>query len=466
MASGPMSTVERAYAFAAEADDFLAANSDIERVEVIHLGFNGTVRGKWIPASALPQLAEHTFHLPSSTVALDVWGKDVPSVGLALERGDPDGLGIPVPGTIARIPWAARPSAQVMVTLHEKSDLTPSPHEPRHVLERVLADWQARGLTPVVATELEFYLLDADLTRGGHPQCPMLPGRNVRLEGGQVYDMDVLSAFETLLGDIVDACRVQNVPTDTVIAEYGPGQFEINLRHVPDALRAADQALAMKRIVHNVARSHGYRATFMAKPYAEHSGSGLHVHASAINERGQNVFAGEAGKLNPLLAHCVGGMIDAMPEFQLLLAPHANSYRRFQPDSYAPATPCWGHDNRNAAIRIPETTGAGARFEHRVAGADANPYLAIAAVLASALEGIESEADPGDPVTTTEEVAERPPLVPHWPLAIDAFEGSERTARRLGKEFRDTFAAAARSEHDYIDAQITDVECVAYMDSV
>lgn len=461
-----MNITEQALAFAAEADGFLANNPGIERIEVLYAGFTGTVRGKWLPPNSLPKLAEGCFHLPTSTVALDVWGIDVPGLGLALERGDPDGVGVPVSGTIARIPWASRPSAQVMVTLHEKRGHVPAVHEPRHVLKRVVDAWHARGLKPVVATEVEFYLIDEQLNGAGHPQTPCVPGRSDRLTGGQVYDMDVLSSFEELLADIVDACQVQNLPADTVIAEYGPGQFEINLRHVPDAVRAADQCVMLKRVIRHVARAHGYRATFMAKPYAEHPGSGLHVHTSAVDASRTNVFSGRPEMLNPMLSHAVGGIIHSMREFQLLWAPHANSYRRFQPGAYAPVTPCWGHDNRNAAVRIPETTGEDARFEHRVAGADANPYLAIAAVLASALDGMEHERCPGEPIVTQEDVQKREPLDHQWPNAIEAFLNSDIAGQTLGEPFRDVFAASARAEHDVIDARITDVECDAYLDSV
>lgn len=467
--------------FTDEARHFLGAHPDLERVEVLYSGFNGVMRGKWLPADALPGLGDHKLRMPISTVALDIWGNDVAGVGLALEKGDPDGIGMPIAGTLKRIPWMTRPSAQVMITLHDIADDSPSPYEPRHVLQRVVERFDARGLTPVVATELEFFLIDEVQDAAGHPRPPLLPGTEVRLRDSQVYDLDVLTGFERILSEVSDTAAAQGIPADTVVAEFGPGQFEINLRHVPSALQAADHCVLLKRAVKSIARKHGYRATFMAKPYGGQPGSGTHVHTSILDAHGHNIFSDSAGvdprgsdpgasnggpAASASLRHAVGGMLHTMRPFQLIWAPHANSYRRFQRASYAPVTPCWGYDNRAAAIRIPVAEGPAARFEHRVPGADANPYLVIAAILSGVLDGLEQGREPGPAVTTLDDVYALPPLSPDWRDAIDAFDDSRLAAEVFGSAFRDAFAASARAEWETIAAAVTDVECNTYLHRV
>lgn len=449
--------------FAEEVMEFLSRNPGIQRVEVLYSGFYGGLRGKWLPVDALSNLVGHGIRLPTSTVALDVWSEDVPKLGLAIERGDPDSQGVPVAGSLVRVPWATQPTAQMLVTLYDPTSDEPGPLEPRHVLQKVQEGWRAHGLTPVVATEMEFYLVDMALSDAGHPQPPMPPGWTDRLSGGQVYDMDVVDAFAVFLTEVTIACKAQGVPADTVIAEYGTGQFEVNLTHESDALMAADHCLMLKRIVKAVAIKHGFRAVFMAKPYTDQPGNGLHVHASALNTDGENVFSGEVGEANAALGHAIGGLLRSMPELQLLFAPHANSYRRFQPRSFAPVTPCWGHDNRNAAVRLPTTAGPGARFEHRVAGADANPYLTLAAILAGALQGIKDELAPGDPVVTMEGIEAFPPLAREWTTAIDAFAKSDLAATSLGTLFRDVYATSAVAEQERIATEVTDMEICSYL---
>ncbi|MGR3913483.1 MAG: glutamine synthetase family protein [Gammaproteobacteria bacterium] len=202
--------------------------------------------------------------------------------------------------------------------------------------------------------------------------------------------------------DVTDACARQGIVTGAISAEYAPGQFEINLRHSDAPLDAADQCALFRRVVQCVARKHGMRATFMAKPRAGESGNGLHLHISLLDAHGNNVFdgGGAYGDLQcaaaPLL-HAIGGMRKLMPESMALFAPNINSYRRFVADSYVPVSPSWAFENRSVAIRIPKSAGAARRIEHRVSGADANPYLALAALLAGIHFGLRERIDPGAP---------------------------------------------------------------------
>ena len=458
---------ERQEEFSAEVVEFLARNPDIKRVEALYNGFHGGYRGKLLPVAMLSQLSGHPLRFPLSTVALDVWNEDVPSLGLAVERGDPDALGVPVPGSLRRVPWGGQPTAQFSFTLFDLHTKRASELEPRHVLERVVDSWKKAGLTPVAATELEFHLVDRQLSASGHPQTPVPPGEDERLADSQVYDIDVLEAFDPIIDDILQACELQNIPADTVLAEYGPGQFEINLKHVADALLAADQCLCLKRTVKAVARKHGYRAVFMAKPYGAHPGNGMHVHASVLDTDGAALFASQDDAApNPSLRYAMGGLLNSMADFQLAFAPHSNSYRRLQRGSYAPVTPCWGLDTRNAAIRVPETRGAGARFEHRVAGADANPYLVLAAILAGAIDGLRHESDPGQPIATLEDGDALPDIESDWGKAIATFESSSKVAEWFGRAFQSTYAESARAELHQLANTVTDAEIRAYLNSV
>ncbi|WP_319532942.1 glutamine synthetase family protein [uncultured Cohaesibacter sp.] len=458
---------QQADAFRAEAEAFLAEHPDLVKVEILLPRFCGTLMGKWLPADMLTKLADGAVRLPRSTAALDIWGDDVPAVGIALEKGDPDGACAPVPGTLAMVPWASEPTAQVLVTMRDLISGEDCGYDTRSTLSRMEARFADKGLTPVVATELEFYLIDPETTVTGHPQGPKVPGIGERLTRSQVYNMDVIAAFEPLLAEIYEVCQIQNIPAETTISEFGPGQFEMNLKHVPSALEAADHCMLFKRVVRNIARKHGMDATFMAKPYAHSTGNGFHVHMSVLDAEGNNIFSGEDDhEASDTLRHAIGGLIETMRDCQILYAPHANSYRRFQPESYAPTTPCWGYDHRAVAIRVPSANGPAARFEHRVAGADANPYLVIASLLAGTITGLEKKCDPGAPVETLEQVAEMKPLSPIWQEAIARFGASDWAEELFGYDFHYCYTRSREAEEQIVATTITDFECRTYLRTV
>jgi glutamine synthetase len=295
----------------------------------------------------------------------------------------------------------------------------------------------------------------------------MVPGLGERLTASQVYNMDVIAAFEPVLAEIYQTCQIQSIPAETTISEFGPGQFEMNLLHVPSALVAADHCMLFKRVVRNVARKHGFDATFMAKPYAHSAGNGFHIHMSAQDSQGRNIFAGDSDvEANEPLRHAIGGLLEHMRECQILYAPHANSYRRFLPESYAPTTPCWGYDHRAVAIRVPTAKGAAARLEHRVAGADANPYLVIASLLAGAITGFDKALDPGEPVETLEDVAAKTPLTPIWQEAIAKFGASDWARDLFGEDFHTSYTRSRQAEERIVSAVITDFECRSYLRTV
>jgi len=452
--------------FAEHLAAFRARHPDMEVADVYITDLNGVARGKLVPAGMLDKLAGGGMKMPVSTLGLDIFGNDVAEAGIAIEVGDPDGVLLPVAETLAPMLWAGRPTAQVQCMMTDVAGRDVCGYDPRGVLARVTGRAREMGLHPVMALELEFYLIDPE-----EPAPPVNPMAGGRLDRSQIYDMEVMRAFEPVMAGITRAAVALGAPVETAICEFGAGQFEINLGHVADPLAAADHMVALKRAVRGVARSHGYDASFMAKPFGEMAGSGMHIHLSLVDGEGRNLFASDSGgdsgggsaEANPLLRHAVAGLQGAMAECLLLFAPHHNSYRRFMPGSYAPMVAAWGYDNRNVALRVPETSGQGARVEHRVSGSDANPYLLAAAVLAGALDGIARGAEPGQPAGAEAGPGDGAPLPLSWAMAEQVFAGSDFVAEWLGPEFRHVFAAIKRQERATLMARVSDVEHAAYL---
>ena len=370
--------------------------------------------------------------------------------------GDPDGRLIPVPGTLKPVPWAKGNVAQVLVEMAGE-DGEISALSPRRRLAMTLSRYSERGLTPVVATEIEFYLLRA---RDGAEEPPRPPERS---PPAQNYDLEVLDRTETVLSAIVAAAEAQDLPIGALV----PGQFEINFRHSADALAAADAALLFRRLVRGVVGAHGQEATFMAKPYAEHPGSGMHVHASVVESDGRNIVdGGHHGPTAPApsaeLGKAVAGALATMSEMQAVFAPHLNSYRRFAHGGFAPDSPDWGVDHRGAAVRLPETVGPAARLEHRICGADANPHLAVSAILAGMLFGLD-EGPPLKPALAADGSNRSAPLGHDWTAAVRAFAASEFAAEAFGREYRDIYAAVRLDEIAEIASIIPPAEYRYYL---
>ena len=449
--------------FAARAAAFMADNPDIEIVECVFPDMNGVMRGKWVPAAQIEKIAKGAVRMPMSTYNLDIASEDVAAAGIAVDIGDPDGVGWPVPHAFGRCLWAERPTALVLMTMTEPDGETPCAYDPRQALARVAARFAKKGLTPVVAPELEFYLVDAETDAQGHAQPPKGAGGD-RLGANQIYLLDVKASFAHILAEIDAAARALGAPADAATAEFGPGQFEINLGHVADPLAACDHAILLKRAVRGVARRHGMEACFMAKPYGDQAGSGQHFHVSLIDEDGRNALAAEGeDQVSPVMRAAVGGMIETMADATLLFAPHLNSYRRLRPGSYAPYVAAWGLDNRGTAIRCPARSGPAARIEHRVAGADANPYLAMTAILGGLLRGIERGGDPGEPIEGEATPDHGGVLPTNWPSAIATFEASRFIREALGAEFKRVYALMKRQEMTRLLERVTDAEYDTYM---
>ncbi len=442
-----------------EISEFLTRYPDTERIEAIFPTINGVYRGKWIPSKDFAKLVNGTLRLPISTYALDSWGVDVEESGLGIIDGDPDGIGFAVPNTIAPVSWSKAPAAQVLMTMQLRDDAaSPCLYDPRQQLAAIGAQLDKLKLTPVVAFELEFYLIKTPTTKFSQPQ----PFRSVIT--GNLNNLDQMMEFEPVLNDIRAACDQQNVLADVMIGEAGMCQFEINFKHLNDCLRAADQAMLFKRIVKGCAIKHGMCATFMAKPFGDDLGNGMHIHVSLLDADNKNIFrqSEKRGIPGSALRHATGGLLKTMLDFQAIFAPNLNSFRRFGPRSFAPHKVNWGHDHRGVSIRLPEISGNGARIEHRICGADANPYLALSALLAGMIEGLNHEIDPGPPVSDHEQ-NQAVRLEHDWAGCVDVFEKSEIAKRIFGKDFHRVYVALRRSEIEQIGRMISDVELNLYL---
>jgi len=447
------------------ASAFLDAHPDIEVIEAFVIDANGVPRGKWIPRDRARDVIDNGMALPRSIYALDVWGRDVLGAGLAEGTGDPDGHCHPIMRTLAPVPWLSRPTAQVFLGMRN-DDGTDFYADPRNVLTAVLDKYRARGLTPVVAVEFEFYIIDPVHSALDPVRPPN--SRDVRWQSRQtqVLSISELHEFEAVLADIAHACDAQQVPVDTFLRENGPGQYEVNLKHVDDALLAADHSVMLKRIIKGFMRKHDYDATFMAKPYGNHAGSGMHIHFSLLDAQGRNVFAGENGKPSDTLLSAAAGLVASMADSMAVFAPNANSYRRVTLSEHAPMFASWGHETRSAAVRVISDRPSSTRLEHRVAGADANPYLVLAAILDGALLGVSEGLQPGPPLVADNHTDRHEPLPNNWDYALELFSASTFTADCLGPAYKQLYLACKNQELTEFRGRVTDVEYDAFIKTV
>ena len=355
-------------------------------VDAFVVDLNGIPRGKRIPAADWPSAALNGIAFSASALVLDARGHNQGPLGIGTADGDPDALGRIVPGTIQPVPWSQHKIAQCLLSMHNTW------FDPRAILQNVVDRCRADGLHPVAACELEFTLVT--MSADGTPAPP--PDRQGRTAGNAGHlCLQAVEDQAAMLHGLHDALHRQGIDAGVLVSEYGPGQFELNLRHTPDPLRAADEAALLRRATIGVAASLGQRASFMAKPYAEHSGNGLHIHLSITDADGMNVFPGPGGQL--LLEHAVAGMQTLHAPAMALFAANFSAWRRFRPGAFVAQSSTWGENNRAAAFRIPTGLDSARRIEHRVAGADASPHLVMAAILAGAHYGITHKLTPQHP---------------------------------------------------------------------
>jgi len=449
-----------------ELDQFLEAHPETRYLETLVTDMNGILRGKRAERKDFKKLFEGGMNLCAATAILDSRGHTFESVPYGVNDGDPDVRGIAVPGSLAAVPWVNLPTAQVLIEMRN-FDGTPYPRDPRNVLRAALQPLTDMGLRPVMATELEFYLVEHDGERF-LPKMPRIPGSRQPQPGLQYAMMEDLYEVDDFLADLDAICMAQKIPAGAALSEFSPGQFEVNLHHVDDPVLACDHAVLLKRAIKAAAAKHGFGATFMAKPFAETAGSGLHLHVSMLDSDGYNVFAGASrdGQFSDQLRYAIGGLGESMAESMAIFAPNGNSYRRHAPGNYVPASPTWGLNHRGVAMRIPLSGSANTRFEHRVAGADANPYLAVAAVLAGIHHGISNRCEPMPMTAEGAEIEYQVTVPVRWPQALDAFDAARVLPKYLGREYCTLFSQCRREEEANYNAEIPSKDFEWYLRAV
>ena len=351
----------------------------------------GVARGKILPRQKFTE--DRGMRLPEAVVAMGVTG-EFPSEGPyydVISPTDHDMHLRPDPRTVRIVPWASDPTAQVVHDCYDKAGNI-VPFAPRSVLRRVCELFEAEGWNPIVAPELEFYLV----ARNTDPDMPLKPpiGRSGRAETSrQAYSIDAVNEFDPLFEDVYSYCEQMELNVDTLIHEIGAGQMEINFFH-DHPLGLADEVFFFKRTVREAAMRHNMFATFMAKPIAGEPGSAMHIHQSIVDAQGRNIFSNEDGSASDMFRWYIGGLQKYIPAAMALFAPYVNSYRRLARFTAAPINIQWGTDNRTVGIRSPVASPAARRIENRVIGADANPYVALAATLACGYLGMKNRVEP------------------------------------------------------------------------
>jgi glutamine synthetase len=417
-------------------------NRRLDEVECIIADLPGIARGKAVPASKFAR--QDYFHLPDSifyqTITGD-WGEAAGEEGF-IER---DMILRPDMSTATAAPWTADWTLQVIHDAFDR-DGAPIPFSPRNVLRRVVGMYHARGMKPVVAPEMEFFLVARNIDPA-HEIKPML-GRSGRPAAArQAYSMTAVDEFGPVIDDIYDFAEAQGFEIDGITQEGGAGQLEINLRH-GDPVKLADEVFYFKRLIREAALKHDCFATFMAKPIEDEPGSAMHIHHSILDiETGRTLFVGPQGGETDLFFHFIGGLQKHLPSAVAVLAPYVNSYRRFVRDHAAPINLAWGRDNRTTGIRVPLSGPDARRIENRMAGMDCNPYLGIAASLACGLLGIVNEDRP-DKEFRGDAYTGEPDIPNVMGEALTLFEEATALHDILGPEFARVYAIVKRTEYE------------------
>ena len=423
----------------AEVRTFRQNHPDVRYVDLIALDIPGHFYGKRYPIEMLEKVAAGSpLKLPQNAVLLGAQGGLFKIGDYCFNDGDPDANRRLVPGTLKPVSWESQPLGQMLIT----SDGTEAPieFEPREVLAKVLERLQHKGIHPVVAFELEFYLFDKKLDNG-LPQFARDPLSDDADDQPNLH-IERLSRFSEVLDDMAQTAKDQGIDITVITAEIGPGQFEINFGHLDDGMRAADWAALFCRSTRGVALKHGYRASFMAKPYLQFPGSGMHVHVSLYDGAGNNLLA--AHQQQPL-RHAVAGCLELLPHCMPIFSPNHNAFRRLGGTVNAATRASWGFEDRDACVRIPESDPRNLRIEHRLASADANPYLVLAAILVGLEHGLEARREPIAPLNEDRSSGSDFPL--EMLDAVRAMQHHAVLRDKLGAEFVEVYCENKRQDH-------------------
>lgn len=425
----------------------------ISEVECLVPDMTGNARGKFIPAHQF--LSRADLKLPESIMIQTVTGEYTDEHWGFVEPTDTDMLLVPDPDSLRKVPWAREPTAQIIADCYKASG-EPHPLASRNVLKHILRLYEEAGLRAQVAPEVEFFLVQ----KNTDPDYELMPpkGRSGRREVARMsFSIDAVAEFEDFVEDMYDFADAQALDVDTLIHENGAAQLEINFNH-GDPLDMADQVFVFKRTVRETAQRHNMYATFMAKPMQKEPGSALHIHQSILSlETGKNIFNGPDDEPTAELMHYIAGLQRYTPDLISFYAPNVNSYRRLAPDISAPINLSWGYDNRTTAFRVPDSTPENRRVENRFPGADANPYLAIAASLASGLLGLEHKLQPTAPHqgTANDDNIE---VARSLEEAVRRLNGNEDLSRVIGDLFLQAYAAVKLDEFEEFNRVISSWE--------
>lgn len=417
----------------------------IDDVEAFVPDMAGSARGKVVAAD---KFGAGRMKMPEAIFAQTISGDYVSNEKNVEDR---DMQLVADSTTLRPVPWATDPAASVFVDCYH-SDGSSVEASPRGVLRRVLGKYESRGWIPVVAPEVEFYLLNAHSDPNAEAEPP--EGRLGWTEGArQPYSIDAMNDFDPFINDLYTYCEAQDIHIDSLSQEMGPAQFEINFLH-GNAIELADQVFLFKRTVREVAIEHEMHATFLAKPMAEEAGSALHIHQSVVDKEGNNIFSSGDGEASNFFYGFLGGSQTYMPEALLLFAPYVNSYRRFLSPWSSPVNLAWAIDNRTVGLRVPDSAPENRRIENRLAGSDVNPYLALAATLACGYLGMSEGQKPSKP-TEGSAYSDEFSLHRHIFVAIQALRSSEAMRSILGDDFIDLYCAVKEDEYREFQEIIT-----------
>jgi len=417
------------------------AEHETDDVEAIVPDMAGSARGKVVRAE---KFADGRMNMAEGVFAQTISGEYIDDPDNVEDR---DMWLVADPNTLRPVPWAADPAAAVFMDCYHR-DGTPVATSPRSVLRNVLAKYEARGWVPVVAPEVEFYLLSPHSDPNEEAEPP--EGRLGWTEGAkQPYSIDTMNDFDAFINQVYAYCETQRIRIETISQEMGPAQFELNFLH-GNPVDLADQVFLFKRTVREAAINHNMHSTFLAKPIAEEAGSALHIHQSIVDKEGQNIFSDEKGEPTDLFYGFLGGLQHYMNDAMLLFAPYVNSYRRLANPSASPINLAWAIDNRTVGLRIPDSPPETRRIENRLAGSDVNPYLVLAGSLACGYLGMTEGLKPTDPVEGSA-YGEDHGLHRHIYAAIDAMRGSEAMRSMLGESFVTLYTAL--KEHEFREFQ-------------
>jgi glutamine synthetase len=414
------------------------ADHKIDEVECIVPDINGVQRGKVLPAKKfLSSMREKSLRIPGSIFICTIDGHYPDDISDIWDK-DPDKTLIPDPETLCLAPGFKSPTAFVIADVYN-SDGSVVDLAPRALLKKVLSLYAAKGWRPIVAPEVEFYLVSQNID----PDFPLTPptGQSGRAEtASQPYGLEAMNEYEDIIDHIYDDCELMGLDIDTMIHEMGAAQLEVNFIH-GDPLKLADSVFLFKRVVRNVAKQHGVYATFMANPIAGQPGSAMHIHQSVLDlETGKNLFSTSNGRDSALFRSYIAGLIRLMPQISPMWAPNVNSFRRMRPDSSAPINVQWGEDNRSCGFRVPISDKHNRRVENRLPGADSNPYLAMAASLVCGYIGMVERMVPAKAITGS--AYNRARTLPRTlESALDRFYGCKKVRALLGDDFFEIFFA-------------------------